>query len=75
MPSVVLNYIEENDILIANLRKLQIAFEDWGTVVPNIGITFNNSDNVSNTMVNFVISDAEKGITVNNSTAYFNLTF
>ena len=35
------------------------------------GITFNNSDNVSNTMVNFVISDAEKGITVNNSTAYF----
>ena len=34
--------LEENDVLITNLRKLQIAFEDWEIVVPNIGITFNN---------------------------------
>ena len=31
------------------------------------GITFNNSSNVSNTMVNFMISDADKGISLNNS--------
>ncbi len=32
------------------------------------GITFTNTSNVSNTMVNFVISDADTAITINNST-------
>ena len=31
------------------------------------GIKFTNSSNVSNTMVNFVISDADKGISIDNS--------